>query len=500
MVTIIFKPEVSQEDLGDSDPKVFLEKCSQFGIKVVDTQFSNLNVSYGLVCADCQLVDVEFYEAQIEGDNFSNSELKNVKFVNSNLKKSKFDNTKFSQVEFDNVQLESSSFDHCSVTPYSKKRIEDDGYLLFKNNCDLTKSSFINAKFCSKFEKVNLSSANFSDATLVACKFYDCTLIKTIFTRAIFSSFGTKENPSYLDLINCCITSKKTGEHNIFNGDDQDKIITIDECKFDNAVMRYVDLSNNITKNSDFQATDFYRASLYNCHFINTRFKSTISESASLKSSYISNSSFERKCNLTEVDFSEATMVGVKFNYSQLIRANFSSANLRGSEFISSELTGADFRYADLTLLNIDKCDLNSANFFQTKRGGINLNITKNKNGSLGTNQGQEEVNLDSSCTFDCIEWSPNIDGEIQIDKNSFLKIISGYTSPVAVISNLSKEGAQFIVNTYANAESSAKNADNDSSVNIRGDANDSSITTGNIEDKSNEDFEQDEDHNQEVN
>ncbi|NEO68694.1 pentapeptide repeat-containing protein [Moorena sp. SIO3H5] len=500
LVNITFKVEVNQEDLGNIDSKVFLEKCSQFGIRVVDTKFLNLNVPYGLACPDCQLVNVEFYDARIEGANFCNSYLSNVKFVNSVLNNSRFDNARFLQIKFDNVKLINSIFDNCRdhhyPSNYSKSRIDNDGYLLFNNDCDLTDSSFVNASFSSKFEKANLSRANFSDAKLVACKFYDCTLISTIFTRAIFQSFRTKSSNN-LDVI-CCISNKKNSNKKMLNGAHEEQKPTISDCKFDNASMQHVDLSNNLINNTNFEATDLYRANLYNCHFINTSFKRATSEAASLIEVSLSNSSFTQKCNLTEVIFAQAKMIGVTFNDCQLIRASFHSGNLRGSQFISSDLTGADFRYADLTRLTLDKCHLNSANFFQTKRGGINLKTTKeDKNGD--NSQSQKEVLLDSSCTFDCIEWSPNIDGEIQIDRQSFLKIISGNTSPVAVISNLSKEGAQFIVNTYATAESSGKKVEKNSSMNISGEVNDSSIVTGNIEDNSREESEQDEDNNEEI-
>ncbi|NEP32951.1 pentapeptide repeat-containing protein [Moorena sp. SIO3B2] len=493
LATITFKAEVNQEDLGNIDSKVFIEKCSQFGIRVVDTKFLNLNVPYGLACTDSQLVNVEFYEARIEGANFCNSDLSNVKFVNSVINNSRFNNATFFQIEFDNVKLINSVFDNCRVKYYSKIRIENDGYLLFKNACDLTGSSFVNASFSSKFENANLSRANFSDATLVACKFYDCTLISTIFTRAKFNSFKPKKETMDSELINCCISNEK-----ILNGDNEKQKPTINDCKFDNASMPRVDLSNNIIKDTNFEATDLYRANLYNCQFINTSFKRATSEAASLREVSLSNSIFAQKCNLTEVIFDQAKMIGVTFNDCQLIRASFYSGNLRGSEFISSDLTGADFRYADLTLLTLDKCHLNSANFFQTKRGGINLKTTKeDKNGD--NSESNKEVLWDSSCTFDCIEWSANIDGEIQIDRQSFLNIISGHISPVAVISNLSQENAQFILNTYATAESSAKSVENDSSMNISGEVNDSSIVTGNIEDNSREESEQDEDNNQEI-
>ncbi|AOX01859.1 hypothetical protein BJP34_22630 [Moorena producens PAL-8-15-08-1] len=500
LVNITFKVEVNQEDLGNIDSKVFLEKCSQFGIRVVDTKFLNLNVPYGLACPDCQLVNVEFYEARIEGANFCNSYLSNVKFVNSVLNNSRFSNVTFSQiVEFDNVKLINSVFDNCRVNYYSKIRIENDGHLLFKNDCDLTGCSFVNASFNSKFEKANLSRANFSDATLVACNFYECTLISTIFTRAKFNSFTTKKEPRDSELINCGISNKKNSNEKIVNGEHEKQKPTINDCKFDNASMKRVDLSNNIIKDTNFEATDLYRANLYNCQFINTSFKRATSEAASLREVYLSNSRFTQKCNLTEVIFSQAKMIGVTFNDCQLIRASFHSVNLRGSEFISSDLTGADFRYADLTLLTLDKCHLNSANFFQTKRGGIKLKQPTNNNGDVINSQSQEKGLLDSNCTFDCIEWSPNIDGEIQINRKSFLEIIYGHTSPVAVISNLSKEGAQFIVNTYATAESSGKKVENNSSMNISGEVNDSSIVTGKIEDNSREESEQEEDNNEEI-
>ncbi|NER08787.1 MAG: hypothetical protein F6K17_42830, partial [Okeania sp. SIO3C4] len=210
-----------------------------------------------------------------------------------------------------------------------------------------------------------------------------------------------------------------------------------------------------------------------------------------LSSADISGSTFEN-CYLNEVNLFRVKMIEGKFNNSELVRASLCNGNLRGSKFLNSDLTGVDFRYADLTILNIDKCLLNCANFFQTQRGGINLNISNEQNDS--------EKLLKTSCTISCIDWSPKRDGEIQISKEAFLDIIQGKQSAVAVITNLSKEGASYIFNTYANANAKSAENLNDSSVNTQGEVSESSFDTGNIETDSNEEVEQDEDNTLENN
>jgi uncharacterized protein YjbI with pentapeptide repeats len=474
LVTIIFKAQVNQEDLGTIDPKIFLEKCSQFGIRIVDTKISNLDTIYGLSCADCQLVNVEFFATQLEGANFSNASFNNVKFINSNLKSASFHHAKFIKVEFSSVDLTHSIFDRC-VVDYNKQKIDNNEVLIFSDQCNLSYTSFISATLCSQFQKSNLSNANFSESTLVACKFYDCEFLHTRFVKTKFNSFNTQSQEKNTqiddrDLITCCITTKE-GQG------------AIKSCYFNHATMSRIRLSNYMIEDTDFESADLFRAKLSNCTFTKTNFHSITEKSASLKSANLSDNTFRGNCTFDRVDFSCVTMINSQLSSSSFVRASFYRANLRSSKFSKSDLRGVDFRYADLTLMNLDECQLDSANFFQTQRGGLNLNISPDSTHD-GKSQEDKSVLMNSNCIFNYVEWSPKIDGEIQIEKQSFLQIISGKTSPVAVISSLSKEGAQFILNAYANAESSAKSAGedlNDASINIGGDADDSSINGGNI-------------------
>lgn len=492
LATIIFKAKINQEDLDTIEQTIFLEKCSEFGIRVVDTKFSNLNGVYGLSCANCQLVNVEFFDAQLEGVDFSNSYLNQVKFFNSNLNRANFTNSQLTQVEFSQCYLTEAIFDNCR-TVYGKQRIENNEILIF-NNCDLTDSSFKKALLCSNFEDCNLFNADFSLAKFVACKFYDCNLSNTIFSHSQFKAFGTqadknkKPNDNNNELINCYIGVKpgfSSQEEKTYNA-------TISKCKFDGALMDLIEISENtMIIESNFEATSLYKSKLRNCKFIQTNFTGKIMKSANLSSADISGSTF-KNCCLNEVNLFRVKIIEAKFNNSELVRASFCNGNLRGSKFLNSDLTGVDFRYADLTLLNIDKCILNCANFFQTQRGGINLNISNEQN--------DKEKLLKTSCTISCIDWSPKRDGEIQISKEAFLDIIQGKQSAVAVITNLSKEGASYIFNTYANANAKSAENLNDSSVNTQGEVNDSSFDTGNIETDSNEEVEQDEDNTLENN
>ena len=281
LVRIIFKAEVNQEDLDTIEPTIFLENCSEFGIRVVDSKFSNLEVD-GLSCANCQLVNVEFSDSQLQGVNFSNSYLNHVDFLNSDLNCAKFNN--------------------CS-TVYSKQRIENNEILIF-NNCDLTGSSFKKAELCSKFEDCNLSKTDFSSAKLVACKFYDCKLSETIFSHSQFRAFGTKSdknnkhNGNNDELINCYIgvkpdfPSKVEKSHNA----------TINKCKFDGALMDFIEISENIKIiESNFEATSLCESKLRDCKFVQTNFTGKAMKSADLSSADISDSEFE-DCNLNEVN------------------------------------------------------------------------------------------------------------------------------------------------------------------------------------------------------
>jgi uncharacterized protein YjbI with pentapeptide repeats len=487
-LTLTFRVEVKQADLGNNEPRTFLEKCSEFGIKITDVEFYGLRNLYKLNCPGSQLYNVKFINSDIEKADFNNSNFNNVKFLDSNLEAAIFTNSLFSKVEFSGVRLKESIFEKCRVV-YNKSRIETDETLSFRNNCDLTGSRFVKAQLCSKFEDSDLSKANFSEAKLVDCKFYDCTLEETIFTKSQFTTYRSqseksqKQSTSGTGFITCRIGSKP----DFAAKEEVAKKGTISNCKFDSALMNYVDFSNNVIRDTDFEGADLLKAKLHNCEFISSAFHGKTLKSANISYANLSFSSFQN-CNLNEVKLHRARLIQTKIEKSDLVKTNFSNASLRSSIFCENNLTGADFRYADLTLLTLDRCHLNSAKFFQTQRGGLNLNIVINGTPDVTSqnpsdNQVQNNRVYQTSCFIDCIDWSPKGDGEIQIDKNSFLSIVNGDKSVIAVISNLSKEVAQFILNTYATANAqSAGNDLNDASVNIGGDVNESDILGASIE------------------
>lgn len=494
LLTITFKADVDQADVDQADldgnkPKDFLETCSKFGIRVTD--INELRILGKLNCPRSQFYNVNFTDSDMEDSDFNGSKFTNVQFTNSNLDGAIFTNSIFSQVEFSGeTKLKKSVFDNCKVA-YDRLRIENDETLVF-TNCDLTESTFVRAIISSKLENSNLSSANFSEAKLVASKFYNCTLDKTIFTKSIFAAYeiksnnAKKPNTSVVSLITCCIGPKPelaTKREDIQKG-------TIINCKFDSAAMNFIDLSNNQIENTDFEAANLSKSKLYNCEFLGTEFTGKTLKSANLSDADISCSKFE-SCNLNEVDLTRVRMIGTKVEKCDFVRSSFYCAKLRSSGFVKSDLTGVDLRNADLTMVNFDECLLHGANFHQTQRGGINLNINpcdKKEFPKFANNQeDKDKINMNSSCFIDFVEWSPDKDGDIQINTNDFLMIVLGMTSPVAVLSQLSKDNPLFISNIFsqptavANAKSAGHDL-NDASVNIERDANESDIKGGSIE------------------
>ncbi|MGD1909816.1 MAG: pentapeptide repeat-containing protein [Rivularia sp. (in: cyanobacteria)] len=506
-LTITFKAEVNQDDLGNNDSSVFLEKCSAFGIKIVDTEFSNIQNIYNIDCPKSQLYNVKFSYSNLSGSNFQDSILNNVHFIKSNLSGSNFTSCKLSNVQFFDINLRESSFDNCSVS-YNKSRIENQETLNF-NNCDLTNASFVKATLCGNFEESNISNATFLESKIMATNFFSCILNKTIFTKTNFTSFGTpinnyqSDNKKKTELITCHFGAKSNLRENAKEVIQKENIIS---CKFDSASMKFVNMSNNIITDTDFEDADLSKAKLYKCEFIRTTFTGESLKPANLSYVDASFTVFKEQCNLNQVKLLWARMIEAKIENSDFIGANFYGVNLRSSQIIDSDLTGVNFRSADLTLVNFDKCKLNSSNFFETKRGGLNLNISEeninqNENQSYQENYSKEnnKIIMKSSCIFDCIEWGPKINGEVQIDRNTFLSIVTGKQSALSVISNITKENPQIISQIYnqnqaeakADAQSAAHDL-NDASVDIGGDVNESELSGGSIETESYELSEQD--------
>ncbi|MFH7025850.1 MAG: pentapeptide repeat-containing protein [Heteroscytonema crispum UTEX LB 1556] len=482
VLNLTFRAEVNQTDLGDNDPRSFLEKCSEFGITVVDVEFSGDKSFYKINCSRSQWYNVTFIDYEMEFADCRDSILNNVRFLKSNIKGANFSNCKFyNTVEFYQSDLKESAFDNCKVITGKTKVGKDEEILIF-NNCDLNSSKFIQGEFCARFENSDLSNADFLEATILDSKFYDCTLNKTNFTKTRFDSYSRaanksqSQNPNKLQLVTCRIGSKQVlGE--------KTEII---DCLFNNALIREVDISGNKIMNTDFEAADLSKAKLYNCEFINTQFHGKTQKSTNLTSADISFSLFQG-CDLNEADLTRVRMIEARIDNCNFVRSTFYSARLRGCNFISSDLTGVDFRNADLTLVKLHECHLTGANFFKTQRSGMKLNLESLNQQQINENDNGEIKH--NNCTIKYIEWNPKRDGEIQINEEDFLSIINGKQSALAVISNLCKGNPSFVsyVYTQAQAEANAKSAGNDlndASMNFDSDVNNSDISGSSIEPK----------------
>jgi uncharacterized protein YjbI with pentapeptide repeats len=461
LLTLTLKVQVNQKDLSENNSKNFLEVCSTFGIKVFNLTIDDCNIEKGNFSSS-QLTDVTFINCQSQGVNFKESYLNNIKFINSNLQQANFSNSQLDRVDFYDCDLEKSIFDSCQVDSTSIKREKNE--VISFEKCNLTASNFINGSICGDFIESDLSQANFSQTKLVACQFYNCILNQTIYIKSNFR---------YLDKTEY-ITRKKQSKYNqrktkndirpcSIKDISQTKKLT--DCDFNEASIKYVELNNNRFIDTNFQQANLEKSNISNCEFDN--------------------------CNLDEANFSQVRMIKTNSTQCNFTKAIFYRANLRESTFTKSDLIGVDFRYADLTLLNLNKCHLNFSNFFQTKRGGINLNIENFQ--EEDRNKDKQQIDLKSNCTIKCIEWNPQLNGEIQIDEISFLEIIAGLKSPVSVISNLAKGNAQFVLQNYAQATAAGRDY-NDTSVNVDGDVNDGKFETGNINESSVEDVEDVED------
>ncbi|KST65544.1 pentapeptide repeat-containing protein [Mastigocoleus testarum] len=499
LISITFKAEVNQIDLSNKDPRIFLEKCSEYGIKIIDVDFSELINLNNICCSNSYFYNVNFLGCNLENSDFSNSNFYHLRFVDSNLESVIFNKSYFSDVGFLHVVLKKARFEQCHVYR-SRIRIEEDRTLIF-NDCDLRYSSFIKCDISSKLYNCDLTNADFSEGKISATNFYNCRLNQTIFTKSKFVSLLDEINKSKVNkikdleadqtlLIRCCIGNKSEfikGEQYINN---KGKILN---CKFNSALMSFVDISNNIIQNTDFEATDLSRAKLYNCEFIRSSFHGRENKAANLSLADISFSKFREECNLSEVNLTKARLVKINIDRCNFVKSVFCEAKLINSNFSLSDMTGSDFRSADLTAVSMDRCKLHSANFYNTQRGSFNLNITSEQKNS-------EEKKLISNCDIDFIEWSPSPEkyGEIQITKQDFLKIVTGQISPIAVISNLSKESASIVSYIYndTKAEATAKSAAqdlNDASIEIGGDVNDSEMDGATIETKAYEGSDSDE-------
>jgi uncharacterized protein YjbI with pentapeptide repeats len=478
-VTIKFLVEVSKADLDSSylTHKSFLETCINLGIKVSNIKF--------------------FRSLGLEGANLTKGRFYNIIFEETCLDYVSFEGAMFDNVKFCRVTLKNTIFDGC-YTSYSKAKIVSGESLLFREIDTFVDSTFNKSVLYVKFENSNLTNIDFSDVKFVASSFQDCKLEDVNFTKARFIPYEVRNERGQgkakvgTELVAVCSIGSQ--DNTLQKG-------TIRNCKFISLVSKYLDFSNSFIIESDFENARLEKAKFYSCNLFETNFAGKSLESSYLAGTDLSNSKL-LSCNFSQANMNRVRMMGTVVEKSKFIGTIFSDSDLTSSSFTQADLTGIDFRRSNLTQLILDKCTLNSAKFYQTQRGGLDLKIEE----SPITNEKKSKFEMarKSNCIVKCVDWSPKGDGEIQIDEESFLSIVAGEKPPIAILSK--SEASQIYFSTYnqASAQSISKSAGdtlNDSSLNAGNDIIDSDIETGSISDNSDSDIEDlsnDEDANSE--
>lgn len=493
LICVSFRAEVNREDLGKSDERLFLENSNRYGITVKNIDFYDVPFLSGLNLSNCHFVDVSFSTCRLDGVIFSGGRFSNVKFISSNLNGSDFQKAILTNVIFESSLMSGCNFQEC-VVKYGARRIWDETILKI-HDCNLQGANFKQSEVCLVAEDSNLSEVNFSQSKLTACRFYNCTLDQMNFTGSKFTSSpeAIKLRDQYSDIekfvckfgsrnLSLDLSGKKKNlallslwlkwyrELKNYNSATAEKLALcfisliyylmhsrakISNSYFVSALMEGIDFSHNDIVNCIFEDADLRNAKLNHCLIEDCKFQRVTLNSARCSFVNLSFSLLNRN-NFNEVDFYRAVMISVEDEGSKFAASNLSRANLRDGKFFKSVLTGVFFGEANLTLATFDKCKLNGANFYQTQRSGIDLNI-KDETGKKITNaadlQNLNDSNsnskslpkLKSTCEIGSVQWYSNSNGEILIDENTFLHIVIGNKSPIAVLANLTKENPNII-------------------------------------------------------
>jgi uncharacterized protein YjbI with pentapeptide repeats len=486
LISLNFRSEASAEDLGGSDELLFLESVKKYGIAVKGIVFSDSRRLESLDLSTCQFIDVNFLNCKLNRVKFSGCKLSNVRFIASELDGSDFSKSVFSSVTFESCEsMLTCNFQECEVR-YSPRRIWDEA-ILKVIDCNLQGSDFKQSEICAVFENSDLSCVDFSQSKLIACRFYDCKVEKVIFAGVTFASSaeGIRLREQYPDLEKfvCKFGSRKVSV-------EEKSKRKISNSEFVSASMEGIDLSHNHIVSCNFEDANLRNSSLIHCTIEDCKFQRFTLEAAKCSFMNLSHSSL-KKNHFNEVDFYRAIMIQMKDTESEFISSKLGKVNLRGSSFVRSDLTGAFLGEANLTLASFDECKLRGTNFYQTQRSGINLNITEvsqtidsRDNGSSTSNPGIKSssdplTRLQSTCSIGNVQWYSNSNGEVLIDENTFLHIIVGNKSPIAVLANLTKENPNIInIMNQNQASSESRSAGHDQ---INADTNVDSVNNGDV-------------------
>ncbi|EAT13259.1 DUF2169 domain-containing protein [Bermanella marisrubri] len=289
--------DFSDKDLRGIDlSHAYLEQCN---FKNSDLTNSNLQGAIAVRCdfSHAKLIDCNLDQANIGGSMFAYCELRTNHSKEIEIAKSDFSNSVLGPIDFSNItNLLETRFEKCQL-----------------NSVNFSDATFLESSFAhSEFKSCQLSSATFQECNLQSISVFDSDFSGANFIECIISSSDWRKS----DLTNTRILSNSTLSNSLFY-----------DCILADATLRKIDLNhtryNNCTMNrcdmseSNFQYGELCGSTVKDALFMNT------------------------DCN--GANLSNTNLMASNFMQADLSNANLSRSNFYGCEFLSARVHHTDF-------------------------------------------------------------------------------------------------------------------------------------------------------------
>ncbi len=293
--------ELADHTLNSLDlSKAYFEQANLRGV-----DWLNCNLS-GVVLARSSLVNVNFFDCNFDNASFGGAVLTNCtfnrcSFNQTNLSKGKFGDCRFQRCDFQENIVSGASF---LATTFE--------------DCDFTGAIFLESKFidavisCSSLTRVFLSKCHVDDISIQQSDLKQCVIAE-----------GNFSNPS---LISCSV------ERIFFGQELQIRRALFENCKFNMANFRELDLTDSVFRNVFATLSDFSDAKITNVvwidnQFLDCRFLKTDITGAVVNQCDFSNSNMQ-EADLRDGKFSDSSFFSVQFLHAKIGGAHFSECDL----------------------------------------------------------------------------------------------------------------------------------------------------------------------------
>ena len=289
--------------------------------------------------------------ADLSGLVFTGLDFSQTIFSFCNLSKTQFFDCKFDQAAFSQANLNGTRFEHCELT--TAKFVHAAGTLTHFTSCDLSQSHWSGCQVeKARFEHCTLSNVTLLQSALNHCVFNTCTLSKSTFNRC---------DLKHSEWTECPVNSVTYSECSL-------QMSHWLKCEIQRSVMQMCSMQLMVVEEIVCHKWVFSTDSdLTRSLWIKVK-----GEQTSLRSVNAMGCRLDQ-CQLSQFDFSLASMTWCSVNQSRITSSVFANTDLTQAQVTNSNLYRSRFRATQLNGATLQNSDFYEADFMWAQWGNCTL-------------------------------------------------------------------------------------------------------------------------------